>query len=129
MPTQAELVEFALSRSRDAAELWNFYIIVVSAIIVLFSSGRTVVTERRVKAAAAIIFGLFAIGNLYALFEINEQRVAFVSLITEPGLQTVAATIRPGPVVAYLGFHILLDLVVVIGILFVPWPVEPKGKA
>ena len=129
MPTQSELIDHAISRIGDASDYWNFFIVVVSAIIGLMASGRSLVRQRRVRGALAILFAIFAVGNLFAIYTANEQRAAFVALLTQPGLEGVANTLRPVQLITYGGYHLILDIVTILIIVLVPWPVEPKSKA
>lgn len=109
---EAGLLKVMIERASYLNTYWNFYLVVATAIIGSMASGKIRLTKDiRIIFTAAFI--LFAASNLHAIISINEQRSALGDLIPT-ALSTVTETLRPGPLWQYIGFHLLLDVSILI---------------
>lgn len=118
---ETDLLKMLIERTSYINTYWNFYIIVSTAVIGTIASGKIHISKT-IRVILTIAFLLFAASNLHAILTVNEQRDALVALIP-PELSAVSQTLKPGPMLQYITFHLLLDIAVLFGV----WRIRQNG--
>jgi len=87
------------------------------------------------KTVLVLVFVVFAVSNFEAISSLVEQRHALLQQLSTDFPQDLKNSVQPKSYGTYLAFHLILDLLVVICILFVPWHLlhqksdqEPSNK-
>lgn len=106
---------------------WNLYIGVALGCLGILASGKEFTKRREIKILISVAFVLFALSNLAALYDCNEQRQALMALV-EPKFRLAAKAAAPPPGYILILFHSALDLFVVLTIWMVPWHLPSKRK-
>ncbi len=106
------LLKILIERSSYINTYWNFYIIVATSVVGIIASGKIQVTTT-IRLFFACSFLLFAVSNLLAITELNEQRKVLVSSISGE-LSVLAQTFKPSKSYVYTVFHMALNLIVLL---------------
>ncbi len=85
------------------------------------ASGKVFTKSKSLKIFLTIAFVVFAYSNLDGILRLGRLRTALLGLLPN-NLQALDESFAPANPWQYIGFHGVLDLLVVAAIWFVPWP-------
>ncbi|MGC1495499.1 MAG: hypothetical protein WA790_06805 [Sulfitobacter sp.] len=116
-----QFLKLLIERASYMNTYWNFFIGVSSAIIGILASGKNFTRNSGLKAILVLVFIVFAISNFGAISSLVDQRHALLWQLSSDFPTDLSKSLQPKTYGEYLAFHLVLDLLVVICILFVPW--------
>jgi hypothetical protein len=113
-----EVVSFLFQRADATLTFWNFYIAVSTAILAFLAAAKAEWLNKFICVALTIGFALFAVGNLWALSQVCDQREALIALISQQegydqSIATVVESTHPPDVIVLVPFHIFLDIAMI----------------
>lgn len=115
-----EILKLLFERAEALNGYWNLYIVVALGVLGLMASGKSFTRQLQTKSLLTLAFAAFAAANLWVLVDTNHQRVGLLQLL-EPKFASIGESASPHEDWELIGFHILLDLVVISCIWFVKW--------
>ncbi len=122
-----DMLSHAFARAEATQTTWNFYPVVVTAILAFLAAARAPVENRLVPLVLLLGFIAFATANLVALDNIRAQRVEILDIAAELAaasaieVDKLLVTLKPPSRQALWLFHVILDVSVGVAILLVPY--------
>lgn len=123
-----DILGLAIERAAAVNTYWNLFIGVATGVVGVMASGKAFTNSRILKVFLSLAFALFAYSNLEAILALGRLRDALLQILpTEfPNRAILIENLRPADAWKYIGFHGLLDTIVLGAIWFVPWPSSDK---
>ncbi|MDA5555145.1 hypothetical protein [Shimia sp. MMG029] len=116
-----QLLELLIERGSYMNTYWNFFIGVSSALVGILASGKNFTKNATLKVVLVLVFIVFAASNFEAISSLVQQRHALLAQLSPNFPADLKASLQPKSFAEYLTFHLVLDVLVVVCILFVPW--------
>jgi hypothetical protein len=122
-----DLLPIYLERSAAVQTFWNFHITVSLAVLGFVTAAQSAVATWQVQLLITLAFAAFALSNLAALSEVQQQRHVLSEILRalaeragEENQKRLSALAKPPHVWQVCLFHLIMDVFVVTAVWLVP---------